>query len=128
MAQLLSAGEQLVQLLNRALPDGSEWDERESALLDLASHQANDIERLEQLLAEQGAAVPGSKGQPRLSGVFAELRQQRLALARLLSDLRMPDEVGAAQTGASIRKSRAARARWDRADRSTAARAAQASA
>lgn len=53
------AGRKLRKQLDAALPEGMEWDEREEALLSLASNQADDIERLERLLIEQGSTVVG---------------------------------------------------------------------
>lgn len=80
-------------------------------MLDLAARQADDIAALERLLAEQGPIVTGSTGQPRLSPVFTELRQSRLALGKLLAELRLPDE-GLGSTR-NVKNRRSARARWD---------------
>jgi hypothetical protein len=108
-------GDELVALLDGSLPDDAEWDEREAALLDLARRQANDIDQLERLLAMEGATVIGSTGQSRLNPVFAELRQQRLALSRILGDIKLPDEgMGISK---NVTKSRAALVRWDRVKR-----------
>ncbi len=63
-----TAGDALAAQLNGALPEGGEWDERE------------------------GPTVTGAAGQSRLNPVFGELRQQRLALSKILSGLRLPDE------------------------------------
>jgi hypothetical protein len=87
-----TAGEALAAQLNGALPEGGEWDEREAALVDLARRQADDIEALERLLEREGPTVTGAAGQSRLNPVFGELRQQRLALSKILSGLRLPDE------------------------------------
>jgi hypothetical protein len=70
-----------------------------------------------------GFVVKGSQGQPRLSAAVTEVRQGRLALARLLAELRLPDvdEV----VGVNPVRQRAARARWNaRRDRRLAAVAA----
>ena len=109
-----TAGQQLKVRIDGALQDGAEWDERESALLELAQRQANDIASLEDLLAMQGSTVTGSTGQSRLNPAFAELRQSRLALARILSDLKMPDE-GLAGTPQikRVKAQRAANTRWN---------------
>lgn len=111
----VTSGDKLVALLNQSLPGGAEWDEREQALIDLARRQANDIDQLERLLALEGASVTGSTGQSRLNPAFAELRQQRLALSRILGDIKLPDEgLGASK---NVTKSRAAHVRWDRVKR-----------
>ena len=44
----------------------------------------------------------------------AELRQTRTALARLIGQLRIPDDDGVPRSEESKRKSRAAHARWDK--------------
>ncbi len=97
----------------RDLVGAFELDERECAVLAAACRQADDLVKLEEVLAEDGLVVAGSRGQPRLTTVVAELRQGRLALARLLGALALPDEVGAKPvTSRSARASRAANVRW----------------
>lgn len=66
-------------------------DEREHALLTQACKTADLIAQLEVLLATEGLTVIGSNGQPRLSPVPTEIRQQRIALDRLLSSLSLPE-------------------------------------
>lgn len=123
MGEEMNAGDALIERLNEALPtrtleggvvQRSSWDERESALIEIARRQANDIEALETALVMQGTLVTGSTGQQRLNPIFAELRQQRQGLAKILTLLRMPDEGMGAGSGVSAVKSRAASARWDR--------------
>lgn len=110
---MTTAGDLLRTQLDASLPEGAEWDEREQALLNLASCQADDIAALEKLLVEQGATVRGSTGQSRLNPVFAELRQQRLALARILAEVKLPDEGMDTPTKNPV-KQRAANSRWAR--------------
>lgn len=109
-----TAGDGLVTQLRAALPvtdqGHAEFTERELVIVDLARRQMNDIETLENLLAEQGATVVGSMKQPRLNPIFAELRQSRIALSRILAELRMPDE--GFSDGKNVRKQRAANHRW----------------
>ncbi len=88
---------------------------RELALLALAARQADDVAALEVALAAGGVIVAGSKGQARLNGVVTELRQGRIALAKLLGDLALPGEDdGVARTAKSERAQRAANTRWAR--------------
>jgi hypothetical protein len=108
-----SAGEKLRTQIDAALPDGAEWSERENALLDLAVRQADDIGSLEAVLEAQGPTVKGSMGQSRLNPVFAELRQSRLALSRILHDLKMPDEGLDGGQAKDTKAQRAARVRWN---------------
>jgi len=105
-----TAGDALAAQLNGALPEGGEWDEREAALVDLARRQADDIEALERLLEKEGPTVTGAAGQSRLNPVFGELRQQRLALGKILSGLRLPDE-GMSGVRDAVKR-RAAETRW----------------
>lgn len=123
MSETRTAGDALVESLNASLPtkevepgvwQRSGWDEREAALIEIARRAANDIEALEMALAEQGPMVTGSTGQQRLNPIFAELRQQRQGLAKILSQIKMPDEGMGGASGTSAVKSRAAKARWDR--------------
>lgn len=112
MSKEPNAGDKLVKQFTDALADGEEYDERETALLDLARRQADDIAALERQLEAEGATVAGSMGQTRLNPIFAELRQQRLALAKILHDVKLPDEgLGASRNS---QQQRAARSRWDR--------------
>lgn len=112
MAAKLTAGDKLVQQFRDALGKDEEYDERESALLDLARRQADDIQALEDQLEAEGGAVKGSMGQTRLNPIYSELRQQRLALAKILHDVKLPEEgLGSSRNS---QQQRAARSRWDR--------------
>lgn len=91
-----------------ALPEGMEFDERESAILDLAVGMADAIEALEQLVEEQGLTVKGSQGQERFNPAVTELRQQRASLSRMLGMLRIPEDAGGVQK--DPKKQRAAEA------------------
>ena len=86
----------------------------ELVLLEAACRQADDVATLEVGL-RGGFVVAGSKGQPRLSGAVTEVRQGRLALARLVAELRLPAE--GEQVGKNPVKQRAAQTRWSARDR-----------
>jgi len=86
----------------------------ELAILELACRQADDVGRLEELLARDGLVVPGSNRQPRLNAAVTEVRQGRLALGKLLGQLSLPDEEARPMSDASRRAKKAADARWDR--------------
>lgn len=91
----------------------------EAVLLRSACRHADMIGRLEDLLSA-GLIVEGAAGQPRLSAAVTELRQSRLALSRLLTDLALPadvaedDEPVKLPSPASVRASKAATARHER--------------
>jgi len=94
--------EALIEAIRReSLPPDHEWDERGSALLALAEAQAADIDRLEAEIAKNGVPV----------GAIAEVRQSRVALARILGRVELP---GSPAT-ATVHARKAARARWSKA-------------
>ncbi len=94
--------------------DGRGWelDARELVVLEHAAKQADLVADLERALADDGLVVPGSQGQPRLNAAATELRQSRIALAKLLGELALPGDDGHAMTGAQRRAQAAARARY----------------
>ncbi len=81
------------------------------------------LDRANQLAAEvaaHGVIVTSARGEPRPHPAIAEERQVSLALGRLLSQLEIPDsdDDGGSpglRSASSVRASRAARSRWDRA-------------
>jgi hypothetical protein len=70
---------------------GWELDPREVELLSHACRTADLIDQLEVSLAADGLLTVGSQGQTRLNQAVAEIRQQRLAMSRLLDLLNLPD-------------------------------------
>lgn len=107
----VSAGEQL----RRSILETYELDLRELRILDLACAQADDVARLEAAVAADGVMVAGAAGQRRLNAAVTELRNARLALARLLGELALPaDEDAPAETAAQRRARKAAMTRWNR--------------
>jgi hypothetical protein len=57
------AGKALEKAVQAGLPDGWELDERELEILDLAAHQADDLDRLQKAIAKEGVTSTGSTGQ-----------------------------------------------------------------
>jgi phage terminase small subunit len=94
------------------VPADWELDARDLAVLEAACRQADDVAALEAAVARDGVVGVGAAGQPRLNAAVAETRQARLALARLVGQIDLPDERGQPQTAASIRARRAANTRW----------------
>jgi hypothetical protein len=103
----MSTNKAFVVALRSSLPSSQEWDERELALFALAEAQAVDIDRLEADIAEKGPRVPGRGGDV-LNQAFAEVRQARVALARILGQIDIPE----ATSPASLHGRKAAEARW----------------
>jgi dihydroxyacetone kinase-like predicted kinase len=64
----------------------------ETPLLEEAARILDRIDELAGELREHGLVDTGSKGQRRVSPLVAELRQQQLALARVLNTLIVPEE------------------------------------
>ncbi|GAA3617394.1 hypothetical protein ACG5V6_14960 [Streptomyces chitinivorans] len=86
----------------------------ELALLAEACRTADELEAMRQAAASGPVLVKGSTGQVRTSDLYGELRQHRLLLAKLLTQLALPDEdEDAGRTPAQQRASKAARVRWD---------------
>ena len=99
-----------VRSIRDSLPPSHEWTERDRAVLELAERQAADIDRLEKDIADHGARVEG-RGATVLNQAFAEVRQARVALGRLLGLVEIPGEPS---TGSQHGR-KAAQARWGRA-------------
>jgi hypothetical protein len=106
-------GKSLWRSMVADLADDLEFDARELAILAAAARQSDMIAKLERLVAAEGLSVRGSAGQPVLHGGVAELRQSRVALARLLGEIDLDDRAGS-MTAAQQRASKAAKARWSR--------------
>lgn len=89
----------------------------ELPLLAEMARTVDDLALMRAALAETGAVVEGSKGQPRPNPLLGEMRGSRLVLARLAGQLGLPDEDAAtSKTPAQRRASKAARARWGAVD------------
>ena len=63
----------------------------ERAVLDAACRMADELAVIEAALAEAPATVVGSMGQPKAHPLFAEARQHRAELRRLLGSFRVED-------------------------------------
>jgi hypothetical protein len=96
-----------VEAIRGSLPASHEWDERELALLDLAARQAADIDRLEADIECSGVRVAGRGGEV-LNQAFCEVRQARVALARILGQVDVPQSL----SPRSVHGRKGAEARW----------------
>jgi hypothetical protein len=77
-----------IDAIRTGLPPGVELDEREEAILDLAARQAGNVAAAEADIRERGYLVERSHGQKVVTPSIAEARQSRLALGKLLGQLR----------------------------------------
>jgi hypothetical protein len=108
------AGAALWAAIPGDVPAGWELDARGVAVLGAACRQADLVADLEAAVERDGLMIEGAAGQRRLNGAVTELRQARVAMARLLGDVKLPDEDGKATSAASERARHAAQARWSR--------------
>src|SRR5580765_8398052 len=67
----------------------------EVEILTEACRTLDDLDRLADGVAEHGAMVVGSMGQPVVNPALTELRGQRAVLHRLIAALQLPDDTGA---------------------------------
>lgn len=95
-------------VLEAALPESMEWDERELVQLGILERQASHINALEKELSQHGYLDTGSKGQLRVNPLVSELRLQYAAMARVAEAIRLPGE----EVVKSVRHQRAANQRW----------------
>lgn len=85
----------------------------EWALLVELCRQVDELQVIRAALAESGAMVTGSKGQPRPNPLLAEARAARMVLVRVAAQLGLPELDGERkQTVAQRHARKAARARW----------------
>ena len=88
----------------------------EILLLEEICRSLDTIDALREAIEVDGVTVAGSEGQTRAHPGLVEVRQQRVALGRLLSQLALPDEDGTtlpSLTTARARKgAKAANSRW----------------
>lgn len=79
----------------------------ELAILADAAHEADIIEMLKTEFELRSLITTGSMGQDVAAPHVSEIRQHRMALAGLLTKLRLPDDSGMSKGGASSEAGRA---------------------
>jgi phage terminase small subunit len=84
----------------------------EQILLESACKTADLVIRLESAMEGQPLVVKGSMGQAREHPLLSEARQQRGLLARLLAQMKLPDEDLPSVSLRSEQARHAAKARW----------------
>lgn len=84
----------------------------ELLVLEAAARLADEIARLEAELKAGPTMILGSMGQKRPNGLFAEVRNHRLAQGRLLAQLGLEDAPGDRSMAKSNAGRRMARIRW----------------
>ena len=90
-----------------------ELSDSELELLVETCRLLDEIDALDAAVRVDGVTVLGSAGQVRVHPAVAEARSHRLALARLLAQLALPNEDGAViPTGTALRARKAAQTRW----------------
>jgi hypothetical protein len=87
----------------------------ELLILDGTCAAVDRIDALEALVDRDGLMVPGSAGQLVMHPAVGEVRKHRALVARLVNQLRLPDEEGRPVASMTHgRAQRAAQARWAR--------------
>ena len=114
--ELGAAGKALWKALHADLDLAWELDARELHLLARACGCADHLAALEAVVAADGVTATGSRGQAVVHPALSEIRQMKLAQARLLSAIEVVDPVEAVRpaTPAQGRARRAATKRWTR--------------
>lgn len=87
----------------------------ELAVLEQACRTLETIARLDEAMVDQPLVVSGSMGQAREAPLVSEARQQRATLARLLAQLKLPDQAVIADARGATRSAaarHAAQTRW----------------
>ncbi len=101
----------------RAVTTDFEMTISERELLTEACRTIDNCERLENALRDEPLTTAGSRGQVVAHPLAAELRSERLLLAKFLGQLGLPDDEGEAGSWdgltATQRARKAAHARWN---------------
>ena len=96
----------------KGVTESYELDPLELAALEHACRQTDLGALLDAQLTEEGISATGSGGQTRLNGLVGEIRQSRLAVAKLLTAIRLPPSaVDMARNGPERRDALALQAR-----------------
>ena len=105
------AGRDLWTRMVDDLDDDLELDARGLADLEAACRLQDDAAQLQTLIEKHGR-VARKNGRVYLNPAVSELRQARIAVARLLGGLGLGDNPAQPETAASQRAKRAAHAKW----------------
>ncbi len=97
----------------RTLTAGYVFGTAELPILAAAARQLDAVAALE-AAAGSDVLVEGSRGQTIVHPAIVEARLGRVAAARLLGSLAIPDDAGRPRTAASLRGQKAADSRWNR--------------
>ena len=114
---LQAPGRALWRAVHHGLPADVYLDGRDRVVLRMACEQVDDVAAVAEYLEAMGTAGPGSMGQERLNPAITELRQSRLAVAKLLGQLDLSEPEEDSESPVSRRARQAANSRWDRRDR-----------
>lgn len=88
----------------------------ELRLLEAACRTLDELARMERALAAEDVVVAGSRGQRRAHPLTERVVEHRRLLAALVKQLDLPDaaEGSGERSALSLKRSKAAHARWDR--------------
>ncbi|CCH77738.1 hypothetical protein BN12_220016 [Nostocoides japonicum T1-X7] len=90
-----------------------ELSDAEILVLEEACRTLDDLDRLEEMVAQHGPSVKGSQGQVVVNPALTEARGQRAILHRLIAALQLPDlDDRPMPSSTSMRSQKAAQVRW----------------
>jgi hypothetical protein len=102
-----------LKILGTKQTGGFDLSSSELELLDEVARLLDEIDELRAAIQRNGISVAGSTGQARVHPALGEVRQHRLALGRLLAQLRLPDDENESVPSLTqVRGRKAAKARW----------------
>ncbi|TMC35552.1 MAG: hypothetical protein E6J28_11730 [Chloroflexi bacterium] len=104
-------------LLWHGYVDQFEMDPGELAALRQACQVVDELDRVQSLIRKSAPLVTGSVGQLRENPLYAQAREHRKVLIKLLATIKVPSAAPGALTGnvISLAAREAARARWRKA-------------
>jgi hypothetical protein len=101
------------RILGTKTSGGFDLSSSELELLHEVCRLLDEIDGLRAAIVRDGVTVQGSTGQARVHPALGEVRQHRLALGRLLTQLSLPDDEGETiPTLTQVRGRKAAKTRW----------------
>jgi len=101
----------------KRLVDAYTFEPWELPIVEMACRQADDLALLDDAIRASGILTRGSQGQARLAQAVTEARLARLALSRLLGQIKLPAETATGErplTDRGRRAQRAAQTRWSK--------------
>ena len=113
---LQSAGKDLWKSILADVGPGWRLDARDLHFLSRACRIEDEMRELERIVDEEGLTTNGSRGQTAIHPALAEARQLRQVQQRLLGAVELCDPAHGTRSATTAHATRAAQARWQRAN------------